>query len=207
MPDGESATAASPGRPQHYDNLDACLDEAWRLIARGAADRRSPFHTVSLATLGLDGWPQARTLVLRDAARSTARLRLHTDRRAPKLKEIAAEPRVSLHLYDPGRKIQIRIRGEAKAHLDGPLFEEAWAKTRSFSRICYQVTSAPGAALATPDAAVFDAAATGEGRAHFAVIEIAVLELEWLYLAAAGHRRALFRYGGTRLQSAEWLVP
>ena len=61
-----------------YDNLEASLAEAWARLARGVKDRRSAFHTPVLASVGADGVPQVRTLVLRAADPVAWRLRFHT---------------------------------------------------------------------------------------------------------------------------------
>ena len=58
-----------------YNDLDATLGELWRRLARGVADRRSGFHTVQLASIGLDGAPRA----------------LHRDRFGPVVERGAAE--------------------------------------------------------------------------------------------------------------------
>ena len=52
----------SPRRRRTPTNLAA---HALRLLARGAADRRAAFHTPTLSTVGLDGRPRARTVVMR----------------------------------------------------------------------------------------------------------------------------------------------
>jgi pyridoxamine 5'-phosphate oxidase len=68
--------------PSFYDDLDGTLAEAWRLISRGVADRRSPFHHPVVATIGGDGAPQARTVILRACDPAAQRLRFHTDARS-----------------------------------------------------------------------------------------------------------------------------
>ncbi|MGD9409624.1 MAG: pyridoxamine 5'-phosphate oxidase, partial [Thiohalocapsa sp.] len=52
-----------------YNDLDATFDQVWQRLGRGAVDRRSGFHTVQLASVGLDGAPRVRTVVLRGVAR------------------------------------------------------------------------------------------------------------------------------------------
>ena len=45
-----------------------------------------------------------------------------------------------------------------------------------------------------------------DGYDFFAVLELQVIRLEWLYLHARGHRRAVFNYDpGNTTQT--WLVP
>ena len=52
-------------KPPFFDDLDASLAHAWRLLTRGVNDRRSGFHTPAIVTVGLDGAPAMRTVVLR----------------------------------------------------------------------------------------------------------------------------------------------
>ncbi len=215
MPDLEVPPAAhdrpqagSPtGLPAFYDNLDMTLAEAWRLLERGVTDRRSGFHTPVLASLRADGRPTARTVVLRAADPEARILRFHTDRRSGKYPEIAADPRVALQFYDPGAKVQLRIDGRATIHADDALARQAWAGSRSMSRACYRVAPGPGTEIGRPAEAVIDPTGGGEaGREHFAAVTVEIEAIEWLYLAAAGHRRARFLWNSDGV-SATWLVP
>jgi hypothetical protein len=199
---GRAAPAGKP-RPGFADELEATLAEAFRLLARGVADRRHPFHTPTLATLGADGAPRARTLVLRGFDAAARTLRLHTDARSAKHAELAAEPRCALHAYDAGAQIQLRLAGRASLHRDDTLADAAWAASRPFSRLCYAAPEAPGAVLAAPPPAPRE----GEGRANFAAITLRFEELDWLWLDAAGHRRARFSWSGDAPPRAEWLAP
>lgn len=215
MPDLEVPPAAddrpqagsSTGLPAFYDDLGATLAEAWRLLERGAADRRSGFHTPVLASLRADGRPAARTVVLRAADPEARILRFHTDRRSRKYREIAAEPRVAMQFYDPGAKVQLRIDGRATVHADDALARQAWTGSRPMSRACYGVAPGPGTEIGRPAEAVIDPVDGGEaGREHFAAVTVDIESIEWLYLAAAGHRRARFRWN-SGVVSATWLVP
>ncbi|NKE47909.1 pyridoxamine 5'-phosphate oxidase [Roseomonas frigidaquae] len=189
-------------------SLDATLAEAFRLIAHGVADRRHPFHTPTLATLAADGAPAARTVVLRGFDAAARQLRIHTDQRAAKVAELAAEPRASLHLYDPGAAVQLRLAGVATLHGTDPVADAAWAASRDFSRMCYAIEPAPGTPCAAPPPAPLDAEA---GRPNFCVILLRIDRLEWLHLAAGGHRRARFAWPEPGslpgAPEAGWLVP
>jgi hypothetical protein len=195
---------ASRPRPAHADCLTAVRDEAFRLLARGVADRRSPFHTPTLATLGTEGTPRARTLVLRGFEPALRVLRLHSDARSAKLAELAHQPRCCLHVYDAVAQIQVRLDATAAIHADDDRAEAAWAASRPFSRMCYAAPDAPGTPLAAPPPAPRDAEA---GRANFAVIRLTFDRLEWLWLAAEGHRRARLTWKDGDAMEATWLAP
>ncbi len=181
-----------------------CLSEAWRRLARGVADRRSPFHTPTLATIGPDGAPEARTVVLRGFDAGSRTFRLHSDARSRKVEALRREPRCALHLYDAGASLQLRLSGTSGMHLDDAVAEAAWQASREASRKCYAVQPGPGLPVPKPPAAPLDATS---GRSNFSVILVRFDRLEWLELAAAGHRRALFTWQAEGAPAATWLVP
>jgi len=194
---------ASAWIPPYYDDLPGSLAEAWGLLVRGVVDRRSPLHTVVVATIDSAGEPSARTVVLRGVDTADWYLRFHTDQRSHKAAEIAAHPRVAVLAYHPSAKIQLRLRGVARP-ADAATADALWAGVSDSSRACYRVALAPGEPIT--EASDGDATA-GDGRAHFWPMEIAVEQVEWLLLAAKGHRRARFiRHPDGRID-ADWLVP
>lgn len=182
--------------------LEDCLQEAFRRLARGVADRRHAFHTPTLATIAPDGAPEARTLVLRGFEPAARSIRLHSDARSGKVASLAREPRCALHLYDSGAKLQLRLSGRAEV-LDGAGADSAWAASRDTSRMCYAIEPGPGTPVAEPPPAPRDAEA---GRPHFRVIAMAFDVMDWLELAHQGHRRARFDWRAGALRSS-WLVP
>ncbi len=185
-------------------SLDETLSQAFALLSRGVADRRHAFHTPTLATVRPDGAPEARTLVLRGFEPKERCIRLHSDARAGKVAELRAEPRCALHFYDAKAGLQMRLGATASAHEGADsAADAAWAASREFSRMCYAIEPAPGTPVPAPPDAPRDAEA---GRAHFAVILLRFDRLEWLDLAASGHRRARFDWREGTL-SATWLVP
>jgi len=193
--------------PAFYNDLDAAYAEAWRLLCDGVTNAKAPFHLPSVATIGRDGDPRVRTVVLRAAAQEEGWLQFHTDRRAPKVAEIQAEPRVALHFYDRAAKVQLRVRARAQVHGEDAVARAAWDKTRSFSRVCYRIDPAPGTPLSAPDGyAEPEPDDPDVGFETFRVVRAQVREIEWLYLAGKGHRRALFRLGAGG-HEASWLTP
>ena len=177
--------------------------EAFRLLARGVADRRSPFRTPVLGTVSAAGAPSLRTVVLRGFEPAARRLLVHTDRRSAKAGELLATPRAALLFWDPGPQVQIRLEADATLHTDDALAAAEWARTPPGSRLAYGVAGEPGAVVPAPPPSPADPNA---GRAQFAVIALVFDRLEWLHLAREGHRRARFAWA---LQGVteNWLVP
>jgi len=206
--DTQAPMHADPTRPQAprpdwYDDLDGSLAEGWGLLVRGAADRRSPMHTIAIATVDAEGLPSVRTVVLRAIDPTAWRFRFHTDARSRKLDEISRRPIVAALAYHPPAKIQLRLTGPARV-LAGDATASIWAKVTPQGRQCYRVARAPGEPIASP---AEGASMVDDGRERFRVVEVDVVSFEWLYLAADGHRRAHFQRGAAGQVTGEWLVP
>lgn len=189
------------------------LDIAWRLLGRGAADRRSPMHTPVVASVDADGRPQARVMVLRASDRGAAALRFHTDARSPKCRALDGAA-VAVTLYHPGEAIQLRIAGTARVVTEGADVDRIWASASEFARRAYMVEAAPGTPLAGPgsglpagvDGRKPEADELVPARANFALIFVDVAAIDWLHLAQAGHRRALFTHTGGDW-TGDWRIP
>ena len=183
--------------PPFYDDLDATFAALWRLLADGAAHGRSGFHLPALATLGADGGPRLRTVVLRAADCAEGTLRFHCDRRSDKAAEIRARPACALAAYDDAAKVQIRVEGRASLHTDDAVADAAWAGSRAMSRVCYGSEPGPGTALPAGGAYTLpdEASAAVQGRPHFAAVVVRAERLDFLYLDRRGHRRAVWRRG------------
>ena len=75
-----------------YDDLTASCAYGWSMLERGVKDRKSAFHTPSIATISANGSPTMRTVVLRGCETDAKTLRFHTDRapaKSPNCKEPA----------------------------------------------------------------------------------------------------------------------
>jgi hypothetical protein len=189
------------------NDLAAALGDAWARLEEGVRNRRSPFHSPMAATIGLDGQPRARVVILRGCEPAERSLRFHTDRRSDKIAELIRQPRIALTAYDAAAKVQVRAEGQASLHKDDAVADAAWDGSRVFSRICYGAEPGPGSELAGPGAFRLpaDEAEIAAGRAHFCAVRIVVERLEWLYLAHEGHRRARFDVASGA--NGVWLSP
>jgi hypothetical protein len=191
--------------PAFYDDLDETLAEAFRRLSRGVADRRAPFHTPVVATVGREG-PRARVMVLRGFDAATRTLRVHTDIRSAKAEELAQG--VALCFYDAPAKIQIRVEGEGRLHHGDEIAAAAWAASQTMSRVCYGTMPAPGAPIPSGgDFTLSQETETEGGEAHFAALVVTIRRLEWLYLARIGHRRATFTWDGKGSPKGQWRAP
>ena len=174
----------------------------WAELQRATQDRHHEWRTPALATLGTDGMPQARSVVLRHASAQLARLTIYTDERSPKVAEIAANSCVNLVFWSKRLSWQLRVRADMSVQTSGPEVEAAWAQvSQSAAAGDYLSASAPGDALpvtpAPPGAANAQAAAH-----HLAVLTAQVQQMDWLELSRDGHRRAVFD-----ATTWDWRVP
>ncbi len=193
--------------PDAPDSLDAVWDHAWSRLFVGARGRSDPFHQGVLATVSPEG-PQARYAVLRAVDASAGRVAFHTDRRSPKCEQIAADARVAWCFFGHGE--QLRLQGRVSLHLDDAAADQAWAACRPQARATYAVPLAPGSAVSGPEVADGPGAAAAEAlavaRHQFALAQLRLDSVDWLSLAASGHRRARFQRHDGRWQSS-WVAP
>ncbi len=187
------------------DSLDAVWDHAWARLFAGARGRGDPWHQGVLATSSPEG-PQARYAVLRAVDAQSGRVAFHTDCRSPKCAELAQDARMSWCFFGHGE--QLRLQGRASLHLDDDAADQAWAACRPQARATYAVPLPPGTPVSHPELAERAGAASTDAltRGHFALVQVQVDCLDWLLLAASGHRRARFERQDARWQST-WVAP
>ena len=180
--------------------------EVWAQWTRGVADRRSPFRTPTVATVGPDGLPGARTVVLREARLPARQLVLYSDRRAGKVAALAARPVLAWHFWNPRHQLQIRAIGSATLHTDDATADAAFARLSPHQQRSYAASPAPGAILPSPGDGLPPEARVADARARFCVVVSTISQIDVLVLSRAGHRRALLRWTETAWQ-ADWCVP
>ena len=187
-------------------NLDEVLANAWSLLAQGAANRKHGFHHAAVATIGLTGMPRIRTVILRAADSADGTLRFHTDVRSEKCRDLAANPNISVVLYDEPSKTQVRVEGTATLHMDDQLADESWKAAQPMSKITYGIMPDPGLAIASPDLISMPEPQTDVewARKHFVVVKVQVQTMQWLYLKRSGQRCAVFDFVA---DTRTWTVP
>lgn len=178
--------------------LDGLYAQVWARLVRGVADRRAPARHPTLATVSPDGWPEARTVVLRAADPATATLDLHTDLRSAKVAALRAKPHAALHIWDQTAHLQIRITADVTI-LTGDPVAATWAKVPEASRRAYATTPSPGQAI--PTALAYRAESD---QTFFAVLRCTVQSMDILHLGPE-HRRAAFDRATN--WAGSWLSP
>ncbi len=177
------------------DDLPALEDTIWQELARATRDRGHAWRFAVLATVDGEA-ADARTVVLRDTDRATRTLLIYTDARSPKAAQLTAHPLGTLVLWSPQLSWQLRLRVRLALETSGLRVSSRWAQLKlTPAAQDYLSPLPPGSPLAA-------AAPERQSREHFAVLAAVVLSLDWLLLAATGHRRARFDAAG-----AAWVTP
>jgi len=173
-------------------------------LALGVVKRGHPFREVVLATSAIAG-PDLRTVINRRVVRNPLALRVYTDHRSAKVRQLKANPMAAMLFWHPGMKLQLKIYAEATLHHMNHTAAEAWKEVRGKARESYTSKHPPGATLesGTWSPAQCDPAV---GSQHFVVIDLEVKTMEVLQLRNGGHIRAIFEYHGHEV-SGTFIVP
>lgn len=190
--------------------LNDTYDRLWSCLESGVSTKRSPFTMLQAATLGLDGAPQVRTVVLRQVRRAHRLLSFHTDARSRKVAELARDPRIALVGVDLDGLVQIRVEGIASICTDEAERRAVWQSSRPHTLLLYRAPLPPGTPVASPGDALpsTDASATAadDGYTNFCLLHVMATRIDFLDLAPAGHRRAVFELHANGYDG-RWVAP
>ena len=200
-------------KPDYYNDLDKVYLKIWELLKVGLQNRDLPFH-IPVFICGDKTKSDGRIVVLRGVDEKEKKIWFHSDIRSSKVKTLKSNSEVTLLFYDKNEKIQLRISGKAKINYNNNITSKSWEKTAHMSRQCYLGDKAPGslASEATSglttvvDNLKYTKEESEVGYKNFCVIELYIKSIEWLYLAAKGHRRAYFNIANDTLEK-KWLIP
>ena len=100
----------------------------------------------------------------------------------------------------------MRIKAKCEINYNNSITKKSWEKTGHISRKCYLVTHGPGTKSDNPTSGLdnkfdnfeFTKEESEQGYKNFCVIKCKIKSIEWLYLAAKGHRRALIDLTGPK---------
>ncbi|MEC7150642.1 MAG: flavin-binding protein [Pseudomonadota bacterium] len=196
----------------YYEDFNEIEKKLWALLVRAVNDRSSEFRTpvfICGDKNNLDG----RVVVLRKVDEKNLSLQFHSDIRSTKIDAIKKNSNSSLLFYGKKEKIQLRMKVESQLHYNDEITKESWNKTGHISRKCYLVTNGPGTKSEKPTSGLdnkfdnfdFTKEESEAGYKNFCVVKCKIKSIEWLYLAAKGHRRALIDFQGSKKFS--WLIP
>lgn len=169
----------------------------WQELIRATKDKRHAWKRPAFASIGLDGNPQVRTIVLRHANQSLSTLDAYTDLRSPKCQEISKCNRAQLAFWSERLSWQLRVSVDASIHRHGDLVDSAWASvSQSKSSKDYLGNQAPGS-LMSLNKIDDEFHSEGTPNHHLAVLSFKVISMDWLELGKDLHRRAQINLDGT----------
>ena len=195
----------------YYEDFKEIEKKIWDLLSSAVSDRNSEFRT-PVFICGNNNDLDGRVVVLRKASQQNNFIQYHSDIRSSKIEKIKKNSNCSILFYGKQEKIQLRLKAECTVHFNDEITKESWKNTGHISRKCYLVTNGPGTDSVTPTSGLDDKfdnfnytkEESETGYKNFCVIRCKVKSIEWLYLAAKGHRRAIFDLENNK---KNWLVP
>ena len=198
-------------QPAYYENIEEIQNKYWSMLDDAVTNRNSPFRIPVFICAHQDD-VDGRIVVLRKSDRANNLLQFHTDLRSLKIDILKKNNQASLLFYDKEEKIQLRVKVDCEINNQNSITKESWKKTRHISRRCYLTDSPPGTKSKNPTSGMiskledFDYTIEQSelGYKNFTVIQCKIKTIEWLYLAAKGHRRARFDLKNDEIL---WLVP
>ncbi len=196
----------------YYENPKEIEKKIWHLLTSAVSDRSSEFRT-PVFICGNENDLDGRVVVLRKADEENQIIQYHSDIRSSKIIKIKKNPNCSMLFYGKKEKIQLRVKVVCEVNFKNDLTKESWEKTGHISRKCYLVINGPGTLSDKPTSGLdnkfdnfdFTKEESEEGYKNFCVIRCKIKSIEWLYLAAKGHRRALINFEDSK--KFTWLVP
>ena len=198
-------------QPAYYENLEEIQNKYWSMLDDAVTNRGSPFR-IPVFICAHQNEVDGRIVVLRKSDRSNNILQFHTDLRSPKVDILKKNNKASLLFYDKEEKIQLRVKVDCEINNQNSTTEDSWKKTQHISRRCYLTDSPPGTVSENPTSGMiskledfdYTMEQSEDGYKNFTVIKCNIKFIEWLYLAAKGHRRAKF---DLETGKNTWLVP
>ena len=198
-------------QPAYYENFKEIKKKIWSMLENAVTDRSSPFR-IPIFICGDQSDFDGRIVVLRKADNKNSLVQFHSDIRSDKIEKLKKNSKAAMLFYDKEEKIQVRLKIECIVNHNNNVTKESWSKTQHISRKCYLVDNGPGTESDNPTSGLkpeldnfeFTMEQSEEGYKNFAVIKCKIKSIEWLYLAAKGHRRAIFDFENSK---NNWLVP
>ena len=198
-------------QPAYYEDFNEIKKKIWLMLDDAITNRASQFR-IPTFICGDQSDFDGRIVVLRKSDQLNNTLQFHSDIRSDKIEKLKKNPKAAMLFYDKDEKIQVRLKIECVVNYNNEISKESWSKTQHISRKCYLVDNGPGSESASPTSGLkpeldnfdFTMEQSEEGYKNFTVIQCKVKSIEWLYLAAKGHRRAKFDLENNK---DTWLVP
>ena len=198
-------------QPAYYENFSEIKNKIWLMLDDAIINRSSPFR-IPVFICGDQNDFDGRIVVLRKSDKLNNVVQYHSDIRSDKINKLKKNKNAAMLFYDKEEKIQIRLKVECIINHNNEITKASWLKTGHMSRKCYLVDNGPGTESPIPTSGLkpeldnfeFTMEQSEVGYKNFTVIQCKIKSMEWLYLAAKGHRRAKFDLENNK---EYWVVP
>ena len=196
------------------ENTNEIFEDIKRNLTRGVKDRKHAFHTPVFCNVDNENSIESRVVVLRQFDSPNMVLNFHTDFRSPKILGLQQNNNSLLVFYDHKLKIQLRIKTTSIINNQNKVTQEMWDQTKLFSRKCYLTEKAPSSSTNLPEDGIDESLGGREptleeserGYKNFTVVQNQIQQIDWLYLAARGHRRLKIILE-KKIPSFQWIIP
>ena len=196
------------------ENTNEIFEDIKRNLTRGVKDRKHTFHTPVFCNVDNENSIESRVVVLRQFDSPNMVLNFHTDFRSPKILGLQQNNNSLLVFYDHKLKIQLRIKTTSTINNQNKVTQEMWEQTKLFSRKCYLTEKAPSSSTNLPEDGIDQSLGGREptieeserGYKNFTVVQNQIQQIDWLYLAASGHRRLKIILE-KKIPSFQWIIP
>ena len=198
-------------QPAYYEDFIEIKKKIWLMLDDAVKNRASQFR-IPTFICGNNNNTDGRIVVLRKSDQSNNLVQFHSDIRSDKIEILKKNPNASMLFYDKDEKIQVRLKVNCVINHKNEITKTSWDKTQHISRKCYLVEKGPGTESDVPTSGLkpeldnfdYTKEQSEAGYKNFTVIQCNIKSIEWLYLAAKGHRRARFDLENSK---DSWLVP
>ena len=196
------------------ENTNEIFEDIKRNLTRGVKDRKHTFHTPVFCNIDNENSIESRVVVLRQFDSPSMVLNFHTDFRSPKILGLQQNNNSLLVFYDHKLKIQLRIKTTSTINNQNKVTQEMWEQTKLFSRKCYLTEKAPSSSTNLPEDGIDESLGGREptlkeserGYKNFTVVQNQIQQIDWLFLAASGHRRLKIILE-KKIPSFQWIIP
>jgi 3-hydroxyisobutyrate dehydrogenase len=196
------------------ENTNEIFENIKKNLMRAVKDRKHTFHTPVFCNIDDQNSIESRVVVLREFDSQNMILNFHTDFRSPKISSLQKNNNSLFVFYDQKLKIQLRIKTISSINNQNTIAEEMWEGIQLISRKCYLTEKTPSSVTTLPEDGINESLKGREptleesekGYKNFTVIQNQIQQIDWLYLAASGHRRLKIILK-VRIPSFHWIIP
>jgi hypothetical protein len=164
--------------------LSNLLNDSKKQLASALKNKKHPFRYFTMTTIGEDGSPHSRTVVLRGFNPEKFTLTIYTDSRSNKVKELLNDPRAEFLFYDSNQLLQLVIKVNL---FDSKTSQKNFTELPDPMKKDYSSSLEPGAPIGGPDQVEYN-----YDKGHFTALTFEALQFDYLKLKRPNHFRARF---------------